>query len=193
MERHIVVLGGGSSGTLAANRLRTYCDSPDVTVLVVDKNDTHGPETELLTALGVYGPHALRLPGHQTLRDGIAFRHADIGTVDPNRAEVCLADGTTLPYDVLVIATGPPDAAGYVVRSPGLGDQRGTVPVDRLSRRSRAHPLVYAVGAAADGHPVTGPVIHAQAERLARAVRRHLAGNPAAPRRGNGATTVAPA
>jgi NADH dehydrogenase FAD-containing subunit len=193
MERHIVVLGGGGCGTLAANRLHCYCAGPDVSVLVVDRNDTRDPETELLTALGLYGPHALRPPEHLALREGIGFRHAEVGTVDLERAEVCLGDGTTLPYDVLVIATGVPDAAGYAVRSPGLGDEHGAVPVDRLSRRSPAHPRVYALGAAAADRPVTSAIIHSQAEHLARAVRGYLAGNPPAPRRDSGAATAATA
>lgn len=190
MQRHIVVLGGGSAGILAANRLRAHCDSPDISVLVVERVDTRDPETELLTALGLYGPHALRPPEHLALRDGVAFRHAEVGTVDVDRCEVCLGNGTALQYDVLVIATGVPDAAGYVPRSPGLGDEHGAVPVDRLSRRSPAHPRIYAIGPAADGRPGPSPVIHAQAEHLARAVRSHLAGKPPAPRPANGAATV---
>jgi NADH dehydrogenase FAD-containing subunit len=178
MDRHILVLGGGTAGTLAANRLRCSCDSPDVRVLVVDRTGARDPETELLAALGLYGPHALRPPEHLHLRDGIGFRHVEAATVDLDRTEVCLADGTTVPYDVLVIATGTPSPDGYVTRSPGLGDERGLVPVDPSSRRSRAHPRVYAVGAAADGYRPTGQALHAQAERLARSVRGHLTADP---------------
>lgn len=191
MERHIVVLGAGSAGTLAANRLRVSCDSPTVSVLVVDRYDTRDPNCELLTALGLYGPHALRPPEHVALREGIALRHAEVGSVDLDRAEVCLGDGTTLPYDVLVIATGVPDAAGYVAHSPGLGDEHGAVPVERLSRRSPAHPRVYAIGPAVDGRAVPAPVVHAQAEHLARAVRGYLAANPPAPHSGKDTATAA--
>lgn len=182
MHRHIVVLGGGTAGTLAANRLRRYCDSPDVSVLVVDRTGTRDPETELLAALGLYGPDTPRPPEHLHLRDGIGLRHTEVTTVDLDRAEVCLGDGTTVPYDILVIATGAPCASGYVSRSPGLGDGSGLVPVDPRTRRSRAHPRVYALGAAAEGHRPTGQVLHAQAEKLARGVRGHLAGNPPGPR-----------
>jgi NADPH-dependent 2,4-dienoyl-CoA reductase/sulfur reductase-like enzyme len=185
---HIVVLGAGTAGTLAANRLRCYCDSPHVSVLVVDRNDTRDPETLLLAALGLYGPHALRPPEDQHLREDIGFRHTEVATVDPARAEVCLGDGTTLPYDVLVLATGTPPPDGYVTRSHGLGDDHGLVPVDPLTRRSPADPLVYAISAAADGHRATGRQLHAQAEKLARGVRAYLAGNPPAPRRTTGAT-----
>ncbi|WP_225851206.1 FAD-dependent oxidoreductase [Streptomyces sp. HPF1205] len=183
MNRHIVVLGGGSAGTLAANRLHCYCSGPGVSVLVVDRADTRDPEAALLTSLGLYGPHTLRPPEHLHLRDGIGFRHTEVATVDTDRAEVCLGDGTTLPYDVLVVATGAPAPAGYVTRSPGLGDEHGLVPVDPATRRCPAHARVYAIGAAADGQRVAGQVLHSQAERLARAVRGYLAGDPPLPRR----------
>lgn len=186
MDRHIVVLGGGAAGTLAANRLRSYCDDRDVSILLVDKDDTRDPQTAFLVSTGLYGPGTLRPPEHLALRDGIEFRHVEIATVDLDQAEVYLGDGTTIPYDVLVVATGADAAglgAGYVSRSPGLGDGRGLVLVDGTTRRSFLHPRVYALGAAADGRHPAGHTMHAQAEKLARSVRAYLAGNPPAPQR----------
>ncbi|MBM9509858.1 FAD-dependent oxidoreductase [Actinacidiphila acididurans] len=189
MDRHIVVLGGGAAGTLAAKRLRCYCDSPDVSVLIVD--GTRTPGTVPLAAADRYGPQALRLPEHLYLRDGIDVRHVEVAAVDLARAEVCLRDGTTVPYDVLVVATGTPSAAdgagskgaGYVTRCGGPVDGLGPVRVDPATRRSRTDPLVYAIDAAVGEQHPTGQVLHAQAERLARSVRGYLAGNPSPPKR----------
>lgn len=187
MDRRIVVLGGGAAGTLAANRLRCYCDSPEVSVLIVD--GTHTPGTVSPAAADRYGPQALRLPEYLYLRDGIDVRHVEVATLDLDRAEVCLGDGTTVAYDVLVVATGPPSAADgggrtgarYATRSGGPVDGPGPVRVDPATRRSRTDPLVYAIGAAAGEQHPTGQVLHAQAERLARSVRGYLAGNPSPP------------
>lgn len=193
MDTHIVIIGSGNSGTLAANRLRCYCVSQDVRITVVDRNDTRDCESELLTAIGLYGPHTLQAPEHLRLRDGIGFRRAEAVTADIDHSKVCLADGTTLDYDILVVATGARSLPGrpgapaadrgslFVTRSPGLGDEQGLVKVDPPTRRSRTHPRVYAIGSAGGGPHPTGPLIHAQAEKLARAVREHLAGDPPSP------------
>ncbi|MEW2517085.1 FAD-dependent oxidoreductase [Actinacidiphila alni] len=154
MNRRIVILGNGSTGTLAANRLRRHFDDDGVRIVVVDRDDHRDPEVELLVAIGVMGPHALLPPEDRRLRAGIDFRCAEIGAVDPARQEVCLGDGTTLGYDVLVVATGA---------RPG-------VPV------SGTAPNVFTVGAAgAVGAPVAeGPRAHAAVERLVAAVSGYL-------------------
>jgi sulfide:quinone oxidoreductase len=41
MARHIVILGGGTGGTLTANRLRRMFDAEDTVITVVDQNDRH--------------------------------------------------------------------------------------------------------------------------------------------------------
>jgi pyridine nucleotide-disulfide oxidoreductase len=168
MDTHIVVLGSGNSGTLAANRLRELCDN-GTRITVIDRRDTRDPETELLTALGLFGPHALNAPEHLRLRDGIEFRHVEAASVDVRRHEVCLTDGTTVAYDALVVATGSrrrPGRTGRdavlagarcVARSPGLGDPNGIFGADPLTGRSRTLPDVYAIGGAAGSPDPFGP------------------------------------
>jgi NADH dehydrogenase FAD-containing subunit len=189
MDQRIVVLGGGNRGTLAANRLRSRCDDASgIRIVVIDKDDPRDHEIELLTALGLYGPHALHAPEYLQLRAGVGFRHVEAATVDADRAEVCLMDGTTLPYDALVVATGTEPLPGgpgggerggapCVRRSPGLGDERGFVPVDPRTLQCPARPGVFAIGGAT-GTPVSPPGqgALAQAEALAEQVRRYLAG-----------------
>ena len=41
MTRRVVVLGGGTGGTLAANRLRRRFDDGDVSITVVDQDNRH--------------------------------------------------------------------------------------------------------------------------------------------------------
>jgi NADPH-dependent 2,4-dienoyl-CoA reductase/sulfur reductase-like enzyme len=181
MNAHIVVVGGGGSGILVANRLRCYCGSDGVRITVVDRHDTRDHEAELLTALGLYGPDTLHAPEHRLLREGIAFRQVEAAAADLDRSEVALADGTTLPFDILVVATGRPhvpEAAGssFVTRTPGLADATGTLAVDPRTRACRTHPRVYAIGA--DSSDASGAELPAQAERLARSVRGYLAADP---------------
>jgi NADH dehydrogenase FAD-containing subunit len=168
MDARIVVLGSGSTGTLAANRLRRYCDGSDTRITVIDKRDTRDHETEHLMSCGLYGPHALRAPEHLHLRYGIEFRHVEAATVDLDRHEVCLTDGTTIDYDALVVATGharlpgsPGTPAIYggapcVIRSSGLGDESGFIPVDPRTQQSLTHPGIFAVGDATEVPPPCG-------------------------------------
>ncbi|SDO90071.1 FAD-dependent oxidoreductase [Actinacidiphila guanduensis] len=182
MNAHIVVVGGGGSGILVANRLRCYCGSDGVRITVVDRYDTRDHEAELLTVLGLYGPDTLHAPEHRLLREGIAFLQAEAAAADLDRSEVALADGTTLPFDILVVATGRPHLPGpaggssFVTRTAGLADATGTVAVDPRTRACRTHPRVYAIGAGASD--TSGAELHAQAERLARSVRGYLAADP---------------
>jgi NADH dehydrogenase FAD-containing subunit len=156
VDRRIVIIGGGTAGTLVANRLHHTTAGSGVRIVVVDRVDTRDPETELLVALGLYGGGALRPPDDLWLREGIEFRHVAVCAVDTDRAELCLADGTTLGYDVLVLATGRhPLPRGTKEAGPDHG------------------AVVYAVGRAAEAR-LEGAAAHVQAENVADAVRRRL-------------------
>jgi NADPH-dependent 2,4-dienoyl-CoA reductase/sulfur reductase-like enzyme len=188
MDKQIVILGSGNCGTLVANRLRLRFGRDGYRIVAVDKDDPRGHEVELLVALGLYGPHALRVPEYLQLREDIEFRHVEVGTVDTDRTEVCLMDGTTVHYDALVVASGAgsvpgspdpgPVGAAYVTRSHRLGDARGFVTVDPETMQS-ALPGVFAIGGATGVPPsATARGILAQAELLVAGVDRYLSALP---------------
>jgi sulfide:quinone oxidoreductase len=107
VKRRIVILGGGTGGTLAANRLRRAFDERAAEVVVIDRDDDHLYQPGLLfLPFGMTRADRLVRPRHRQLRPGIAFRDGVIDSVALDRDEVALTDGTTLGYDVLVIATG---------------------------------------------------------------------------------------
>lgn len=193
MDKQIVILGGGTAGAPAANRLRCDLAAGGTRITVIDKRDGHDDALDLALALGLAGPHALWPPDRLRTGDGVERRHAEAATVDLDRDEVFLTDGTTVGYDVLVVATGatrlPAGPGGrprfggapYVNRSAGLGDVRGFVPVDPRTLRSGARRNVFAIGDAR-GVPgcETGPTAHIEREHLADSVRRLLADSRAA-------------
>ena len=105
--KRIVVLGGGTGGTLAANRLRRRCPEDEVEIVVVDQDNRHVYQPGLLfVPFGMAGPERLVKPRAPQLRSGIDFREAACDHVDIATNDVHLADGSTLGYDVLVIASG---------------------------------------------------------------------------------------
>jgi NADPH-dependent 2,4-dienoyl-CoA reductase/sulfur reductase-like enzyme len=185
-----VILGGGSRGTLVANRLRSLCgDASGIRIVLIDKDDPLDHEIDLLTAPGLPRPQAPQYLPYLPLRDGVEFRRAEAATVDTARAEVCLVDGTTVAYDALVVATGATPIRGgtgdgressgapCVRRSPGLGDERGFVPVDPRTLQCPDRPGVFAIGGATGTPPSPpGRGALAQVEALAEHIRRYLAG-----------------
>jgi len=101
----IVILGAGTGGTLTANRLRKAL--PDAAITVVDENDRHVYQPGLLfVPFGMADPDDIVRPRGKQLHKGIDYHRSAIDHVDIERHEVHLADGTTLGYDVLVVATG---------------------------------------------------------------------------------------
>ena len=105
MVARVVILGAGTGGTLTANRLAK--ELVDVSITVVDDNDRHVYQPGLLfVPFGLARPDDLVRPRHEQLRHGIDYRQSAIERVGIDAQEVQLADGSTLEYDVLVIATG---------------------------------------------------------------------------------------
>jgi len=106
MDPRIVILGGGTGGTLTANRLRRALD-PGATITVIDENDQHVYQPGLLfVPFGLADPDDIVRPRHLQLHDGIDYHQSAVDRVDVDADEVTLADGTVLGYDVLVVASG---------------------------------------------------------------------------------------
>jgi sulfide:quinone oxidoreductase len=106
MTKQIVILGGGTGGTMTANRLRRRLDD-EVEIHVVDRDDSHVYQPGLLfVPFGLAQPDEIVRPRRRQLRSGITFHETDVESVDLDGDRVFLADGSVLPYDVLVVATG---------------------------------------------------------------------------------------
>ncbi len=105
--KRIVILGGGTAGTMASNRLRKRLDLTEWAITVVDQNDAHVYQPgNLFVPFGIYEPADLVKPRRRFLPDGVDLVLSEIDHVEPERNVVELADGRTLPYDYLIIATG---------------------------------------------------------------------------------------
>jgi sulfide:quinone oxidoreductase len=105
--KRAVILGGGTGGTLTANRLRKAFKADELAITVVDQDDEHVYQPGLLfVPFGMtHGEDIVRPRGRQ-LRRGIEYVVNPIDRVEIETNAVHLADGTVLDYDVLVIATG---------------------------------------------------------------------------------------
>jgi sulfide:quinone oxidoreductase len=106
MADRIVILGGGTGGTLTANRLlRQLGDTAEITV--IDRDDDHIYQPALLfVPFGLAEPDEIVRSRRAQLHDGITFRLAEIDRVETAENQVILSGGEPIPYDVLIIATG---------------------------------------------------------------------------------------
>ncbi len=106
-RKRIVILGGGTGGTMTANRLRRRFDADEAEIHVVDRDDRHVYQPGLLfVPFGLASLDEIVRPRRRQLHGGIAFHEAEVAWVELDRDEVLLVDGDVLPYDVLVVASG---------------------------------------------------------------------------------------
>ncbi len=102
-----MILGGGTGGTMTANRLRRRFDADEAEIHVVDLDDRHVYQPGLLfVPFGLAHEDEIVRPRRRQLRDGIVFHENEVEEVWIERDELLLDDGTVLPYDVLVVASG---------------------------------------------------------------------------------------
>ena len=92
---------------MVANRLRRRFDPDELEVHVVDRDDRHVYQPGLLfVPFGLAQVDEIVRPRRRQLRNGVVFHENEVAEVWTERDEVLLDDGTVLPYDVLVVATG---------------------------------------------------------------------------------------
>ncbi|MDE3065613.1 MAG: NAD(P)/FAD-dependent oxidoreductase [Acidobacteriota bacterium] len=126
MTRRALILGAGTGGTLAANRLRRRFSPAELEIVCVDRDDRHVYQPGLLfIPFGMAtAKEIVRHRGHQ-LAKGIDYRVDGIDHVDADHRVVVLEGGDQLDYDVLIIATGSrlafEDTEGLT--GPGWGER----------------------------------------------------------------------
>jgi sulfide:quinone oxidoreductase len=125
VAHQIVILGGGTGGTLTANRLRKHYGYDEASITVVDQDDQHVYQPGLLfIPFGLERAEHIVRPRHRQLRHGITYIQRAVDHVRLEDQRVVLADGAVLPYDVLVVATGtrllPEETEGLT--GPGWND-----------------------------------------------------------------------
>jgi sulfide:quinone oxidoreductase len=117
--KKLVVLGAGTAGTMAVNKLRPQLgDEWEITVVDQDENHYYQPGY-LFIPFGIYSRDDVVRPKEPLLADGVKLVFSEIDLIEPDENQVRLADGTVLPYDYLVISTG---AEPRPDQTPGLTD-----------------------------------------------------------------------
>ena len=105
--RQMLILGGGTAGTIMANKLAGALDERAWRITVVDSTDEHYYQPGFLFApFGIYKMRDLVRPRRQYLPGMVRYIRSGIDRIDPEKKTVLLAHGESLRYDCLIVATG---------------------------------------------------------------------------------------
>ena len=120
--KRILILGGGTGGTMMAVKLRRALD-PDVwDITVVDRDDRHIYQPGLLfLPFGMYTERDLYKPRSRFIPPGVTLAFGELDAIDPEAKQVRFVDGRRLEYDLLVVATGSRIVPGEVSGMDGPG------------------------------------------------------------------------
>jgi sulfide:quinone oxidoreductase len=132
----IVVLGAGIGGISMAYELRSVVGrAADITV-VSDSPYFHFVPSNPWVAVDWRRPEDIKVPLRPTLaKFGIGFDDAGAKHVRPEKNLIELGDGRVLPYDYLVIATGPALAFDEI---DGLGPDRNSISICHVEHAAKA-------------------------------------------------------
>ncbi len=116
--KRLLILGGGTAGTMVANKLRTRLEMGVWHITVVDQDDLHVYQPGLLfLPFGGHDAEKIVKPRGRYLSDGIELVMGEAEHVDANANVVHLTNGHMLSYDYLIIATGTSPRPG---QTPGM-------------------------------------------------------------------------
>lgn len=122
--RQLLVLGAGTAGTMAVNKLRPHLPVDEWAITIVDPTPEHHYQPGyLFIPFGTYRPDEVVRPTADLITDGVDLVVAEVDVVEPEESVVRLTDGRELAYDQLIIATG---TSPRRVQTDGLdGDDYG--------------------------------------------------------------------
>ena len=119
--KRLVVLGAGTAGTMAINKLRPMLPESEWQITVVEPSDVHHYQPGyLFLPFGAYTPEETIEPTDRFIPEGVVRVRAEVDRVDADANVVHLSNGERLAYDYLIIATGTsprPD------QTPGMVDE----------------------------------------------------------------------
>jgi len=138
MSKHILILGGGYGGLLAALTARQHLSSDEARITLVNRYPTHQIITELhRLAGGTIKEQAVALPLDKLLRGKDVHLVVDtVSEIKPDDKKVYLASGSVYAYDALVVALGSETAFFGI---PGLQENSFTLKSADDANRIRSH------------------------------------------------------
>lgn len=107
MSKHLLILGGGTAGTMMANHLRRRLKPAEWRMTVVDRSDVHYYQPGFLFfPFGIYKEKDIVRSLGDSMPAGVTVIKAEVEKLEPDAHQVLLKDGDPIQYDILIVATG---------------------------------------------------------------------------------------
>lgn len=105
--KKLLILGGGTAGTMMANKLSPVLDKKEWQITIVDQHETHYYQPGFLfIPFGIYTKEDVIKPRKDFSPSSVEVIINPIEEIQPGKNQVKLTDGRVLSYDYLIIATG---------------------------------------------------------------------------------------
>ncbi len=105
--KKLLILGGGTAGTIMANKLNKALDKEAWDITIVDREKTHYYQPGFLfIPFGIYNKQDVEKPKANFFPPGVNVIFSDIDKIEAEENKVILDGGRVLPYDYLIVATG---------------------------------------------------------------------------------------
>ncbi len=105
--KRLLILGGGTAGTMMVNKLAPILDNREWQITIVDQSETHYYQPGFLfIPFGIYTKDDVIKPRRDFFPTGVEVIISPIEIISPDKNQVKLSNGKMLSYDFLIIATG---------------------------------------------------------------------------------------
>ena len=115
--KRLLIIGAGTGGSIMANKMRKVLPLNEWGICVLEKGTDHFYQPGFLfIPFGFYNRGNIVKPVRKFFPQGVEIITTEVDKIEASRNSLTLKDGSTLTYDILIIATGtrisPEDTEG---------------------------------------------------------------------------------
>ncbi|MCK5277347.1 MAG: FAD-dependent oxidoreductase, partial [Cyclobacteriaceae bacterium] len=105
--KRLLILGGGTAGTIMANKMRKDLSRDEWNITIVDQYKTHYYQPGFLfIPFGMYKEKDVIKPKGDFFPTGTDVIYSLVDRIEGEKNQVLLDNGVAIKYDYLIIATG---------------------------------------------------------------------------------------
>lgn len=105
--KRLLILGGGTAGTIMANKMRKDLSREDWDITIIDQYKTHYYQPGFLfMPFGMYKEKDVVKPKGDFFPTGVKVMYHLVDRIEAEKNQVLLDNGVVIKYDFLIIATG---------------------------------------------------------------------------------------